>query len=102
MGVTPPIEVPVQEEEDRQANPNVEIEEDPWKADVDLPVPLAPDEDHSDLEEELLEDPVSDPPVGNDFDEEDLDLPVPLHEPDLAPDEDHSDLEEELFEDPLE
>lgn len=97
----------MQEEEDRQANPNVEIEEDPWKADVDLPVPLhepdlAPDEDHSDLEEELLEDPVSDPPVGNDFDEEDLDLPVPLHEPDLAPDEDHSDLEEELFEDPLE
>lgn len=54
----------MQEEEDRQANPNVEIEEDPWKADVDLP--------------------------------------VPLHEPDLAPDEDHSDLEEELFEDPLE
>ncbi|MDR9451402.1 MAG: hypothetical protein RI637_09315, partial [Acidimicrobiia bacterium] len=60
------------------------------------------DEDHSDLEEELFEDQVSDPPVGGEFDDEDLDLPIPLHEPDLAPDEDHSDLEEELFEDLLE
>jgi hypothetical protein len=95
------------QEEGQKTTPNPEIEDDLWQTDADLPAPLhepdlASDEDHSDPEEELFEDPVPDPPTEADFEDEDSDLPAPLHEPDLAPDEDHSDLEEELFEEPLE